>query len=258
MKLYGLVERGIGKKESEDRVLIGDTILAGGYFEMEQENDLATLMAVADGVGGNKAGETAATMAVDGIRLLNRKDTLEAPDIIQLMTKLNDNILTASAQNSDLYRMATTLSGVVLLDNQGILFHVGNTRVYTYAGYLQQKTVDHTTANMLYHIGLITKEEADNYENKNEIDACLGGGNQEYARKLIVEARNDIVANNTNLILTSDGIHDYVGIDQMEELLSVNGNAKQIMESIAKAARDNGSEDDISLIIFDRKGLYTA
>lgn len=57
MKVYAATQNGIHKNRNEDRVLIGSTILAAGEYSLEMPSGI---VAVADGVGGNRAGDTAA------------------------------------------------------------------------------------------------------------------------------------------------------------------------------------------------------
>ena len=89
MKIYGYVEKGIGKKECQDRVLVGDTILANGFLEVDSDSLENILIAVADGVGGYAGAEKASLLAVDGLRVLNRRQNLVEEDIQGLVTNIN-------------------------------------------------------------------------------------------------------------------------------------------------------------------------
>ena len=253
MTIYAYVDRGHNKKECEDRILIGDSILAGGYFEKEADDDLNLLIAVADGVGGNNGGAYAAGMAVDGIRILNRKEKLDASDVKNLIENVNLKILQTSAANSSVSNMATTLSGIVMNKETTILFHIGNTRIYTYKKpYLKKKTNDNTTYNTLLQSGAITEEQASNSRLKSELDACLGGGDVRYANKLLVEVQDRIGINKETIFLCSDGVHDFVSLEELEELLDVNKPYIEILKDIVHTARKNGSKDDISIIICEQ------
>ena len=252
MKIYGYVDRGPNKIECEDRVLIGDNILADGYLEKEVDKNQNILIAVADGVGGNKGGACASSMAIDGIRILNRRESLVVPDIKIAIENINNNILNSSIQTPSLSNMATTLSGLVMNEHNTVLFHVGNTRIYTYKQpYLRKRTQDNTTINTLLQSGSITPEEANSSSIKNELDACLGGGNTRYASKLLVEDGERITNNADLILLCSDGVHDFIPLEQLEQLLGKKKSAKEICIDVVLKARENGSKDDISIIIYD-------
>ena len=50
-------------------------------------------------------------------------------------------------------------------------------------------------------------------------------------------------------MMTSDGIHDYISIDLMEDIIAENGITVLACEAMISAARDAGSNDDISIVI---------
>lgn len=87
---------------------------------------------------------------------------------------------------------------------------IGNTRAYVLQGrYLKQLTVDHTVYNKLLKMGRI--DEASQC-NKNEIPNCLGGKDASLASALSVTPLQTF----SLLLLTSDGVHDFVSIDELE------------------------------------------
>ena len=51
------------------------------------------------------------------------------------------------------------------------------------------------------------------------------------------------------IIMTSDGIHDYISIDLMEDIIAENGITVSACQAMITAARDAGSKDDISIVI---------
>ena len=128
------------------------------------------------------------------------------------------------------------------------LFHVGNTRIYGLQGsYLKQLTEDQTTYQWLLNIGQI---EAAEKCNKNEITNCLGGGNAQYGSGVCVK-ENSALSSYKRILLTSDGIHEYVSIDDLEDFMY--GNISEItMKGLLDKANKNGSSDDKTIIVIDR------
>ena len=51
------------------------------------------------------------------------------------------------------------------------------------------------------------------------------------------------------IMMTSDGIHDYISIDLMEDIIAENGVTVSACQAMITAARDAGSKDDISIVI---------
>ena len=139
--------------------------------------------------------------------------------------------------------MATTLSGVYVVDDEMFLFHVGNSRVYAKQGnYLKQLTSDHTTYNWLLSTG---NAEAALVCNKSEITNCFGGGNASLISKLTVARCNNF----SSLLLTSDGIHDYVDIDHLESILNGDAAGEEKCMQILSLAQAAGSKDDMTVIL---------
>ena len=113
--------------------------------------------------------------------------------------------------------------------------------------YLKQFTKDQTTYQWLLDRGQI--EEAD-ICNKNEITYCLGGGNLKYATGICVNEYS-LLNQCKRILLSSDGIHEYVSTDELEDFILGDIN-KETMQKIADKARDNGSEDDKTIVVIDR------
>jgi len=256
MKIYGYVEKGVGKTECQDRVLIGDTILAGGFLAYDSEELPNLLVAVADGVGGYAGGEKASLLVVDSIRVLNRRTNLVESDVRSLMEFTNEQIKRTAMANGELSNMATTLTALVMNGEKALSIHIGNCKLCSYKKYLQPITKDQTVVADMVSRGEMSKEEARVSPLRNQINACFGGGSDDYFASLLVSSEEKIVTQESNLILTSDGIHDYVEEEELEEMLAKGEDVYQLCKEIVQKARENGSTDDISIIMVDRLGKY--
>lgn len=244
MKIYAMTQKGQQKNENEDRILIGNHIICDGYSEFEMDNGT---IAVSDGVGGNNAGATASDFIVSKLSecgIVTRESILH----------INEELINLSLTSPRYNNMAATLSGVVFNDKNE-LFHVGNTRIYILQGssYLKQITEDHTTVNWLLKTGKITEAEAEVYDRRNEITACFGGGNRYLANQFHFEDECEEIAKTNTVIITSDGIHDYISIDDFEGLLSEDKEMRVIFTNIVNKAIDNGSADDKSIVVVRKR-----
>lgn len=94
-------------------------------------------------------------------------------------------------------------------------------------------------------------EEAANLCNKNEIRCCFGGGSERDINQLVVKTVENW-SNVTTILMTSDGIHEYVGIDTLEELLVSGKTDIEIARKMTLLATENGSRDDKTTIIIRR------
>lgn len=111
--------------------------------------------------------------------------------------------------------------------------------------YLKQLTTDDTTLNYLLATGQLSSEDAKSFGRGNEITACFGGGSSALF-KVKVSNIEPLVA---PIMITSDGIHDYLSVDEMEDIIERNGLTKASCIELIKAARNNGSVDDTSVVL---------
>lgn len=244
MKIYAMTEKG-EHSENEDRILINDNIISDGFFETESNEQ--TIICVADGVGGNNAGAVASSFVCENLKNAVSIDKNSLIDI-------NTQLLEKSVGDINLSGMATTLSGVCIDDTTANIFHIGNTRLYVFQGsYIKQITEDHTSVNWLVKTGKLSKKEAETYDRRNEITACFGGGNPTLINSLVFLENNEMLLNTKKIILTSDGVHEYVSIDELEDVLNTDSLEPQSMcNEILNIAKANGSTDDKSIIIINK------
>ncbi|MCD7822433.1 MAG: protein phosphatase 2C domain-containing protein [Oscillospiraceae bacterium] len=237
MNIIAITQKGPNKAENEDRIILGKNIIAEGIFQTQLVNGI---IAVADGVGGNNAGAVASHFVAKQLSTLNTLSENE-------LTRINEELLSLSSECSDYENMATTLSGVASYNGITQLFSIGNTRVYLLQGrkYLKQLTTDDTTLNYLLATGQLSSEEAESFDRKNEITACFGGG----AAHLFKIKCSTMELLPSPFIITSDGIHDYISIDLMEDIIAAKGITVSACEAMITAARNAESKDDISIVM---------
>ena len=236
--IYLATQKGVNKAESEDAVLIGDAVICDSVGEYAIPK--AGFICVADGVGGHNGGRVASHYVLNALAEKSPKPEQLKDTVLQI----NADLLNKSKANQELCEMATTLSGIYLFGKSASIVHIGNTRVYAKQGnYLKQLTSDHTVYNWLKSLGRF--EAAENCK-RNEIVACLGGGEQKLAERLTVFALNHF----STLLFTTDGIHDHVSIDLLEDLISSGKDGTTICEEILAAAVAAGSKDDLTVMLF--------
>lgn len=237
MKVIAITQHGPNKDENEDRIVVGKTILADGVLQTEITSGT---LAVADGVGGNNAGAVASHFVACSLSKIGQPTT-------ETISMMNNALLAEASSNPTLSGMATTLSAVSIAEKVQ-MFHVGNARVYSLQNgkYLKQLSVDDTEVNYLVATGQLTPEDAETYDKRNVITACMGGGKETYFKLKNV----DITSNNSPvLMLTSDGVHEYITMDDIEDTFDELGFTVEACSRIIEVARQNGSTDDASILI---------
>lgn len=247
MIVTALVKTGIGKEICDDSVFNGESIISQDAVIVIEKIE-SSWFAVADGVGGNAGGHEASTYLLDYIQY-NYGKTNDELTLDLLLKDANRSLIDYAQKITGKEQMATTFTGV-FLGNEGLkIAHSGNTRLYALQGrYLKQLTSDHTTYQWLMRQG---NYEAADTCNKSEIISCFGGGDDDLLKMLSVETILMESIPNT-LILTSDGIHDYVDIDTFEEILCEPIPIKERVVNLWKKAQELGSCDDCSVLIMER------
>lgn len=240
MQIYLNTQRGVGKPESEDRVLVGRGTYEDSFTELARS---AGIVAVADGVGGNNAGGQAADIVCSELAKIDEL-TLETFQHINVL------LLERSASDPKLSGMATTLSGIHFTPaGRMMYFHVGNTRIYAIQArrYLTQITRDDTVVDYLVRSGKLSEEEALSYPSRNEITACFGGG-QTQLLKIVLRELDRVKF--THFLITSDGVHEYLFLDDMEDILDdADGDWASAVQLLVQKAKENGSKDDCTAVI---------
>lgn len=237
MNIIAVTQKGPSKTENEDRIVVGKNIIANGILQTEISEGV---IAIADGVGGNNAGAVASHFVAEKLTSLS---SVSANDF----SNINADLLSYSSSSEEYDKMATTLSGLAFHYEITQIFSVGNTRVYSLQGskYLKQLTSDDTTLNYLLSTGQLSAEDAVSFDRKNEITACFGGGSS----SLFKIKCNTVDQLASPFMMTSDGVHDYISVDQMEDIIAEHGMTISACEAMIALARNNGSMDDSSIVL---------
>ena len=234
-----LTRGGPGKSQSQDTVLVGRLILSDeiSSFPILKQGFLC----VADSVGGHPGGAEASRFVTEALATV--ETILEDETVLkEILLSVNQQLISA-AKIGQTAGMATTLTGTLLSKEKNYLFHSGNTRAFILQGaYLKQLTDDHTLRERLRQLG---QYEESVRCNPSELIGCFGGGDSRLAAALTVVPMQEF----RTLLFTSDGIHDYLDIEQMEEILASELTDDKKCLALEKRARQNGSADDISIVI---------
>lgn len=246
---------GMKGKNNEDRYAVS-AHRAGG------KRGVPSLLAiVADGVGGHRAGEVAAEMAVEMICR-----AVEQSDASQPVATLRDAIVTASQaiylqsiENPAQQGMSSTCVCAWVLGDRLYLASVGDSRVYLFrSGEIYQLTTDHTWVQEALETGAITEEEARNHPNAHVIRRHLGSQQPvEPDLRIRLDMNGTKEKSETNqgvrllpgdrLLLCSDGLTDLVQNEEIANILK----AHPLEDSVARLvnlANARGGHDNITIV----------
>ncbi len=243
MEITISVKRGIHKITCYDSAAVDNIICNDNKCSVDKGE--CYFVGVADGVGGNAGGKEASLYLLEQI-FENAYNAGDIKDVRCFFEEMNGKLLTYADSLKDKKEMATTLTGLLFTNNTIYLIQSGNTRLYSLQGnYLKQMTVDQTTYQRLICRGDF---EAAECCNKNEIYGCFGGGDEKFVKSLRIESVFQDGFPRVVLI-TSDGVHEYVNIDDMEDIINAEIEDTEIAESLVCLAEKNGSPDDKTVVI---------
>ena len=210
---------------------------------------------VADGMGGQSAGEKASALATEIIphRLEQTIDFEKAsPDEIikrldEAVAFANGEIMALSSLDSEYLNMGTTLAVMLVAAGKLFIGGVGDSRVYRLRGeQLEQITKDHSLTQALLDAGTITAEEAKTHRYKNVLYRYLGtkeGGTGTEAK--VLEAQSG-----DRFMLCSDGVTDGIKND-LNKIIPMlrQDDLNAASAAIIKAAEEGGSKDNITCVV---------
>ena len=218
------------------------------------------LLLLADGMGGYKAGEVASEIAVlmiaaeltesmqHGVRYSQSlpRRLPESKIMIDAVKKTNATIYHISQNEPQCAGMGTTLVAAIFTDNQLIVGHIGDSRLYRLRGeMLTQLTEDHSLIQEQINAGLISLEQAEVSTKKNLVTRALGVDEEVELELQVFE-----VAVGDMYLLCSDGLSDLVKDAVIAKiLLDANNNIIVAANKLIETANENGGSDNISVII---------
>jgi protein phosphatase len=201
------------------------------------------VLAVADGMGGAKAGEVAAQMAVDTVGRLTAP--VRAEDVRGAVERANRAIRRLASGDADKLGMGTTLTAAMLDDGRLDVVHVGDSRAYLWRdGSLRQVTEDHSVVAELVRRGSITAEEAESHPHRNVITRALGAEPQVDADVVSTDMQvGDVV------LLCSDGLSSYVPQATIAAVLAGSATLDAAARGLVERANAAGGIDNVTVVL---------
>jgi PPM family protein phosphatase len=210
------------------------------------------LLVVADGMGGQAAGEVASSVV---LRTIAQLDSPVLPDLpADPVRALADQVFAAHeqlrvivAQNPQLEGMGTTLTAFLLADRHLAFAHIGDSRAYRLrGGRLEQLTSDHTWVQRLVDEGRISEEEAGHHPQRSLLMRALDGRGQAEPDLSVTDAQAG-----DRLMLCSDGLSGVVSFETLEAALAEYADPHQAAETLVQLALRGGGPDNITCIVAD-------
>jgi PPM family protein phosphatase len=246
---------GMKGKNNEDRYAVS-------AHRVGEKNLTPSLLAiVADGVGGHRAGEVAAEMAVEIIsqKVLESDASQAALTLREAIVQASQAIYEQATADHGRQGMSTTCACAWVIGSRLYTAAVGDSRIYLIRNQaIHQLTTDHTWVQEATEGGALTPEQARNHPNAHVIRRHLGSQQQVIPdlRLRLNPGENDAEAEanqgarllpGDRLLLCSDGLTDLVEDEEILEAVTMWGK-DEALERLVKLANGRGGHDNITII----------
>jgi serine/threonine protein phosphatase PrpC len=207
------------------------------------------LFAVADGMGGARAGEVAAGLAAAALEEAGA-ETRGAEGVAELITEANRRIWERSVADPRTAGMGTTVTAALVDAAAGTVAigHVGDSRAYLYRdSELEQLTTDHSLVAELVQSGMLTPEEAERHPQRSAITRALGTEETVDVESFTVAAEPGDV-----FLLCSDGLSSMVTDADLTAVLGQSGDdLERAADALVAAANARGGDDNVTVVLFE-------
>ena len=232
-----------------------------------EDNVLAAprVFAVADGMGGHRAGEVASALAIDLLRARLSEPGAGLDDVVSAIAEANGDIYRAALDNPAQQGMGTTITALIVItdgvtDGHGdagqpadtpmenfALINVGDSRTYLLRhGRLRRVTVDHSYVQELVTTGHITDDEARTHPRRNIVTRALG-----IDPSVRVDAWTVPIVRGDRFLLCSDGLVDEVRDDAINDVLATIPDPQSAADELVALANREGGRDNVTVVVVD-------
>ena len=247
IRAFGVSDAGRVRKSNEDK-FVSEPALG--------------LFAVADGMGGHKAGEVAAQLAIESVTTFVSRSaddddvtwpygiddhlSFEGNRLRTAIFLANRKVFRVAESSDDYGGMGTTIVCVLMSGVRAAIGSVGDSRVYLFSGgRLEQLTRDDSwAATILAQDPTIRPEDIATHPMRNVLTNVLGG-----RPDILVRVTERELAPGDVLLLSSDGMHGVLDGSAIEGVLTAHTDVNQAAQALVDRALEAGSRDNVTALV---------
>jgi serine/threonine protein phosphatase PrpC len=206
---------------------------------------------VADGVGGNVAGDLAAQAAVDAIRQSIMVSGVSVEERIREAIADANNRIYELAQTDPRHKgMACVLTLAVVEGEEITIGHVGDSRLYLiWKGAIRKITSDHSPVGEGEDAGELSEQEAMLHPRRHEVFRDVGSRPRTANEGGFIEIRRCRFRPDAAILLCSDGLTDLLTAGRVRRIVeSYNGDPARVASDLVEAANAAGGRDNITAL----------
>jgi protein phosphatase len=238
------------------------------FFRPEPDDgERLTVGIIADGIGGNRAGEVASELAVKTLsEAIAQSEARDGRVLLESAMRYTARVVAEHAKSRlEYHGMGTTCAIALLLGRRLYTAYIGDSRVYLcQRGVIRQISVDHTWVQEAMEMKLLTLVEAKQHPNRHVVRRHLGGSpdvKADFRLRLADDETAEQSEKNQGLrlgpgdtvLLCSDGLSDLVEREEIGEVLNRHDPQGAVDELIVMA-RARGGHDNITVVVMRLPG----
>ena len=243
MKYFYITDTGSVREHNEDSVTIVEN--SCGEF----------MLAVADGMGGHRAGEVASNIVINHLTdtFLKNKELGTKENAInwlkETVSEANQLIIEHTQAHPESTGMGTTIVTALLTKEYLLFGNIGDSSGFVIKNNeLHKITNDHTLVNLLVKSGEITEEEAKDHPRKNVLMKALG------ATTTVEMDVFDVETDVDGILLCSDGLTNMLDNDQIMKVLESDLTIQEKLNKLVIKCNNRGGGDNISIAYLTKDG----
>ena len=255
LPVVAISDAGKKGKNNEDRFAVS-------AFQASENDPTPVLLAVVcDGIGGHRAGEIAAEIAVNSICTSLAQGGVDEPieRLRQAICLASEQIILEAQKEPERQGMGATAAVLWIIGTCVYTAYVGDSRIYLLrGGTIRQLSTDHTWIQEALEAGLISPEQVKGHPNAHVIRRYLGSPTPPEVdlRLHLMPEESDAQAlsnqgmslqENDCLLLCSDGLTDLVQSDEIAKLLQENP-LEDATQALVNLANERGGHDNITVV----------
>lgn len=208
------------------------------------------VFAVADGMGGARAGEVASAMAIQAFEYFLPQSKRPEAELAGLISRMNKSIYEYAMGDSGHPGMGTTITAATISGSSVAVAHVGDSRAWLLRdGRLSRLTEDHSLVAEMVREGQLTEAEAAEHPQRSVITRALGVEPEVEVDTSKIEWQPGDV-----FLLASDGLYGMVPETEIEAIMASGADLRELAEKLVEAANARGGTDNITVVLFSPDG----
>lgn len=256
MRVKAYIKKGIAHQNGvcEDTILADGIVVKDNYIE--KELDEYFVVGVADGVGGQNAGEVASGFTMLKLAQVEAKNVTVA-SLVHTLQQINNEIKSLSVMKEAYRGMASTLTILGKVSDDIMVANVGNSRLYQCVErqdikQLHLETTDHTMLNDWIRNGEPEGRTIESIIGTPQADTLTGYiGMSEAAFDKKLEVCSLDITKTKRILITSDGIHNHLSFEDIKHFICSDNLTENAFVQLAQKAIANGSKDDLSVLVIE-------